>query len=84
MRSSLIRLHGQYVGTDKIGHFVSMGFYYYNTYRTSRAMGNAHDKALAHAASFGKWGPLSEGALLGYIPTGIYSKRGHGPPTTWE
>ena len=34
LRCSTIKLHGTYLGTDKLSHFVAMGYLYYGKYRT--------------------------------------------------
>jgi len=73
MRSSMIKVHDHYFGTDKVGHFISMGFLYYQVYQASMLAGSSDEDALRYAVNSCKWGPLSEGALLGFLPTGIYS-----------
>lgn len=73
MRSSTIKVHGTYLGTDKLGHFVSMGYFYFLAYRLAMNAGADHDDALRRATLIGQWGPLSERGIVGYIPCGVYS-----------
>ena len=73
MRCSLIQVHGQKMGTDKIGHFIAMGYYYYVAYSASRAAGNSHDSALEQARRIGVDGPISEKGVVGMLPTGVIS-----------
>jgi hypothetical protein len=73
MRCSTIKVHGHYLGTDKIGHFLAMGYVYYQSYNAARLAGKSHDDALRLAAQINRWGPLSEQTFLGMIPTGVYS-----------
>ena len=71
MRSSTIQLHGHYVGTDKIGHFFAMGYYYYNVYQAARALGKNHEDSLQHAIDICGW--TTENSFLGLTSTAIYS-----------
>ena len=71
MRSSTIQLHGHYVGTDKIGHFFAMGYYYYNVYQAARVLGKTHEESLRHAADICGW--TTENSFLGLTSTAIYS-----------
>jgi len=73
MRCSLINVHGTYVGTDKVAHFVSMGYIGYCTYRRQIEHGVDHAEALRRTAALNGQGPLGETTILGGIPTGIYS-----------
>jgi len=73
MRCSLINVHGTYVGTDKVAHFVSMGYIGYCTYRRQIEYGVEPAKALRRTAALNGQGPLGETTILGGIPTGIYS-----------
>lgn len=73
MRCSLIQVHGQKMGTDKIGHFIAMGYYYYVAYSASRAAGKPHNEALEQARHIGVDGPISEKGVVGMLPTGVIS-----------
>ncbi|NIP84080.1 MAG: hypothetical protein GTO03_00360, partial [Planctomycetales bacterium] len=73
MRCSTIKVHGQYLGTDKIGHFLAMGYLYYQVYRAARLSGQSQEDALGLSVQVNRWGPLSEQMFLGMIPTGVYS-----------
>jgi|GEM_PF-4886319 len=73
MRCSLIQVHGQKMGTDKIGHFIAMGYYYYVAYSASRASGASHEEALNQARQIGVDGPISEKGVVGMLPTGVIS-----------
>lgn len=73
LRSSAVKVHGQYIGVDKFAHFTAMGAWYYAYYQAARAAGKSQDEAVALARDVGKYGPLSETWLVGGIPTGIYS-----------
>lgn len=73
LRSSAVKVHGQYIGVDKLAHFTGMGAWYYAYYQAARAAGKSQSEAIAVARSIGKYGPLSETWLVGGIPTGIYS-----------
>jgi hypothetical protein len=71
MRSSTVKVHGHYVGTDKLGHFVGMGFHYYRAYRAARLIGQSHESSMKSACSI--CGSVTENGLLGCCVTGIYS-----------
>jgi hypothetical protein len=73
MRSSMIKVHDTYMGTDKVGHFVGMGFLYYMQYLGARSFGLTQDQAIAQAVRIGRHGPISETWLVGEVPTGVYS-----------
>lgn len=73
MRASLLKVHDKYIGSDKIGHFIGMGYLYYLTYRAQRLAGECHEDAVSNTVQIGKYGPISENFLVGMIPTGIYS-----------
>jgi hypothetical protein len=71
MRSSTIKVHGHYIGTDKIGHFFAMGYYYYNVYQAARLLGKTHEESLQKAADICGW--TTENSFLGITSTAIYS-----------
>ena len=71
MRSSTIKVHGHYIGTDKIGHFFAMGYYYYNVYQGARLLGNTHEESLQKASDICGW--TTENSFLGITSTAIYS-----------
>jgi hypothetical protein len=61
------------MGTDKLGHFIGVGYLYYQAYKVSCAAGRPHEQALRDALQFGTWGPLGERSVLGILPTGVCS-----------
>ena len=73
LRCSTIKMHGQYVGIDKVSHFVGMGSIYYKYYHCARLAGRSQEAAVKTAVGVGKYGPISENWLVGGLPTGIYS-----------
>lgn len=73
-QSSTIKAHGVYFGTDKLSHFHHMGMFYYDTYRAFLREGKTNKDALAATiAQYSDAGIIGENALLGFIPTGVYS-----------
>ncbi|MGE0609459.1 MAG: hypothetical protein AB7O62_20375 [Pirellulales bacterium] len=73
LRCSTIKVHGHYIGTDKVSHFVGMGIIYHTYYRYARLSGATREEAIGMALKMGRYGPISENWLVGGIPTGIYS-----------
>jgi hypothetical protein len=71
MRSSTIKVHGHYIGTDKIGHFFAMGYYYYNAYQAAQLLGHTHAESLQKASDICGW--TTENSFLGMTSTAIYS-----------
>ena len=61
--SDVVRINGHLVGLDKIGHFFSEGWQYFEMTAFDR---QSVDEALA-------WGKEQESGLFGYTTTGIYS-----------
>jgi hypothetical protein len=59
---STIRVNDTLVGTDKIGHFLSLGWKYHRRY----LRGKPEDKVV-------KLGPRSESAIFGSATTGVFS-----------
>ena len=73
-RTSTMMVNGSYFGTDKVVHFVHMGYLYYRTYRQSQAKGLSNEEATRKAVNEGAGsGIISENNLLGYLPTGVIS-----------
>jgi hypothetical protein len=73
-RSSTIMIDGVYLGTDKIVHFVHMGYIYFTTYRSAIRSGVEEAEAVRRAVAAGAGpNPLSEGGLLGMLSTGVWS-----------
>ncbi len=74
-RSSTIMIDGTYLGTDKIVHFVHLGFLYHSSYRAALKAGASEEQALQRAVRLGAGAnPLfSENALLGLLTTGVRS-----------
>lgn len=71
--ASTINMYGTYLGTDKIGHFVDMGYHYYKTYHNQIEKGNTEQEAMAKAVEIGTDGIFSEKGLLGFLTAGSYS-----------
>ena len=71
MRSSTIKVHGHYLGTDKVGHFFAMGYYYYGAFQAAQLMGHTHDESLQKASDLCGW--VTENSFLGMTSTAIYS-----------
>jgi hypothetical protein len=57
-----IKVNGQLIGSDKMGHFLSQGRKFYNRYRRSKL----ESQAAEHSA-------YTERALFGQMTTGVYS-----------
>lgn len=73
-RCSTVMIDGTLLGTDKIAHFVHMGFLYFGTYRASLASGASEAEALRSAVEFGNGAsPLSERTFLGLFSSGVIS-----------
>lgn len=74
-RSSTIMIDGHYLGTDKLAHFVHMGYIYYTDFRRGIEAGVSEEEARDHAFALGAGGhPIfSENALLGMFTTGVRS-----------
>lgn len=73
-RSSNLKVNGVYLGTDKIGHFVDMGYHYYKVYhRLRHQRGFSERKAMHGAANAFNSGIMSESSVLGYATAGAYS-----------
>lgn len=74
-RSATIMIDGVYLGTDKIAHFVHMGYLYFAEYRRARAGGQDEQAATQRAIRLGTGSNLllSENTLLGMITTGVRS-----------
>jgi hypothetical protein len=73
-RASSVKVNGTYLGTDKIGHFVDMGYHYYKVYtRLREKKGLGERKAMYGAFHAFDTGLLSETSVLGYATAGAYS-----------
>lgn len=72
-RSSSTMAYGTYMGTDKIGHFVDMGYHYYTVFNRMRGQGVAERRAMYDAFHAFDSGLLSESSVLGYATAGAYS-----------
>lgn len=74
-RSSLVRVNGAFVGTDKIGHFVHNGYNYYTIYRDTRNGGADEATAWRTAVRAGVDGNffISERGLLGALTSSVIS-----------
>jgi hypothetical protein len=67
--ASTIKVNGQLIGTDKLGHFIDQGFTYYTSFRKGSIKDGMH--AGMQAALTGSIG--SEGSLFGSKSTGTKS-----------
>jgi len=73
-RAGTIRVYDTYLGTDKIGHFIDMGYIYYQKYTKALAAGDDKEDAIEAAVEFGTSDPLAgETAVLGKYTSGAYS-----------
>lgn len=74
-RCSTVMVDGVYFGTDKIAHFVHMGYLYHTAYQKAIANGLDTMEATRRAVALGTGGNpfLSEEGLLGMVTTGVRS-----------
>jgi hypothetical protein len=74
-RTSTILVNGVYFGTDKIAHFVNVGFAYFRAYESARRAGRDTEAALRSAVNVGIGVNLfySEHTILGGLTTGVFS-----------
>jgi len=72
-RASSVKVNGTYLGTDKFGHFVDMGYHYYKAYLNLRAEGKNARLAMYGAVHAFDHGLLSERSVLGYATAGAFS-----------
>lgn len=74
-RCSTIMVDGVYFGTDKLAHFVHMGYIYYSQYRKALAAGKSEAEAVRDGWGIAVGSNLffSENALLGRMTTGVRS-----------
>jgi hypothetical protein len=73
-RSGTMLAYGTFLGTDKIGHFVDMGYRYFKVYNDGIRQGENADRAMAKAVRYGKDDPfLGENHILGRYSSGAYS-----------
>ena len=73
-RASVMEVYGSYVGTDKIGHFIDMGYHYYGKYRGGLDDGLDKFQAMQRAVDLGTEDVIfSESGVLGFWSAGAYS-----------
>lgn len=72
-QSSTIKVHGAYMGTDKIAHFHDLGHIYYKSYLARIDGGMSPEKAREWVVGFYSRGPISESFTIGAIATGVIS-----------
>ena len=65
-----VQLDGIYMGTDKLGHFVTVGLSYYKKYLFHKKLGKSKEKALRKAV---RRGIFSEQTYYGNIISGVFS-----------
>ncbi len=74
LRTSTLMVNGTYFGTDKILHFVHVGYIYHQAYQTSLDQGCSEGEAVRRAVEVGAGAhPLAETRILGFIATGVIS-----------
>ena len=73
--TSTIMIDGTYLGTDKLGHLVHNGWFYYLAHRRAVERGESAEQALRRAIDLGAGGDFlhSERRLLGYLTSGVFS-----------
>ncbi|MCE9555617.1 MAG: hypothetical protein K8T91_19890, partial [Planctomycetes bacterium] len=71
MRCSVVNIHGTLMGTDKIAHFVSMGYVGFRSYRYQLERGTPPAKAMRRAVDLNVQGLFGETGILGGLPTGV-------------
>lgn len=73
-RAGTFQAYGIYMGGDKIGHFVDMGYRYFQVFDRHRRAGASAELAAEKAVDFGVNDPtIGENALLGRLTAGAYS-----------
>lgn len=73
-RSGTIRVYDTYLGTDKIGHLIDMGYRYYQKYRQARSADATVEEAIERVVDYGADDPLvGETTVLGKLSSGAYS-----------
>jgi hypothetical protein len=70
MLAPTINLYGNYVGTDKVGHFFQQGYEYYETYETARRRGKSETDAVHDACLKGI---AQEEGIYGLFIIDVYS-----------
>jgi ankyrin repeat protein len=72
--ASTMKVHGTYMGPDKVGHFTDMGYQYYLAYRKAETRGADEAEAFAAAVRVGTKGLLfAEEGMVGFLSAGAYS-----------
>ncbi len=72
--ASQLKAFDTYMGGDKIGHFIDMGYRYYTRYTDALADNRSEDQAHAAVIDFATRDPIySEASILGYLSAGAYS-----------
>lgn len=72
-KASNIKVYGTYMGTDKFGHLIDMGYIYYKDYRKELRKSGDEAKGVAKALRLINDGLLGENGALGYGTAGSYS-----------
>jgi hypothetical protein len=74
-RCATLMIDGVYLGTDKIDHFVHVGYSYFAEYRRAVKRGETEEQAVRRAVAFGSYVDpiLSENGVLGLLSTGVRS-----------
>ncbi len=74
-RSATVMIDGTYLGTDKMGHFVHNGYFYYVAYDRALESGKTKEEAIEAAIELGAGANLfhSEQRLLGSLTSGVIS-----------
>ncbi|QNN24147.1 hypothetical protein HED60_18355 [Planctomycetales bacterium ZRK34] len=70
----VIKTYGVYIGTDKLGHFIGMGWLNYQEFIARRQRGEPADQAMTKTIQATESNPiLSESGILGIASSGAYS-----------
>lgn len=74
-RAAHMKIDGVYMGSDKLGHFLTKGHIYYRHYRSRVAEGMSRDAAIRAVVAIGVGEDLflSEKRMLGYWSSGVLS-----------
>jgi len=73
-RCSTLMADGVYFGSDKITHFIHLGYLYFRAYRDAKAWGADEETAIRRAIKVGTGNPFtSEQMLYGFLSTGVRS-----------
>lgn len=74
-RAPTVMINGTYLGTDKLGHFISKGYINYDLYRKALKTGASREEAVKQVLELGTGNDIfySEKGFVGYLSSGVYS-----------